>query len=134
MARLAAQGSLQEQRSGTLLVRSVIYKPALLPFKDFLKRLSRGELKKAFRSIKLRYAPSNVDDGAIKLLLKHGYVPVLVETANEGAEPLDLSSVRLTLAEGTLRSRRSPMESFPRRSRPSIRRRPPPTPTTPGPR
>jgi hypothetical protein len=93
----APQG-LETQRAAGLRVESLVYHPSALPLSSFFKRLAHGEFAAAFRRLKLAYTPSNADNAALRTLLAHGYVPVLVNVVNEGAGAEDPSglSFRLT--------------------------------------
>ncbi|MBI5243593.1 MAG: hypothetical protein HY922_07900 [Elusimicrobia bacterium] len=111
--RRAAE-AVQEQTAGPFQVRSLAYRPALLPLADFVKRLSRGDFNRALRSVRLRYAPSNADAAAMRTLLAHGYAPVYVETVNRGGAPAELQGLSLTLTDGSRSFTPIPEEELPR--------------------
>ncbi|MBI5200329.1 MAG: hypothetical protein HY925_01980 [Elusimicrobia bacterium] len=113
--RKAAQESLRETAAGGLAVRSFVYKPRLLPLEGFFKRFARGDFKEAFLRANLRYSPTNADDKALRALLNHGIAPALVEVSNKGAQPLDLSAVRLTLTDS-----RTTLEPIPNAELPKV--------------
>lgn len=85
------------EQIGVLQVRSLVYKPDRLPLGKFLKKLSRGKYEDAFKSARLRYAPSNTDDEALKTLIREGFIPIFVDVVNTGPEPADLARLRWAL-------------------------------------
>lgn len=97
-AAALVRGSVQERAEGPLLVRSLTYRPALLPLEAFFRRLRRGELKRALRAVNVRYSPASTDDEAMKALIARGYAPVYVEVINRGSEAVDLSKAAVLLA------------------------------------
>lgn len=105
---------MQEAAAGPLRLRSVVYKPGALPLGAFFGKLSRGELKSAFASVHFKYVPSNVDDEALRLLIKRGYVPVFVAVTNAGAAPVDARALRLSLSDASLDLAPIPNEDLPR--------------------
>lgn len=81
--------------AGPLRVESVIYKPKYLPLGRFLKRLAAGDFDDARRMAPLKFRRANVDDAALKALIKHGLIPVYAEVTNLGPQTVDAG--RLTL-------------------------------------
>ncbi|MBI4347779.1 MAG: hypothetical protein HY553_13060 [Elusimicrobia bacterium] len=108
------EDQLQRTSVGGVELRSFVYKPRLLPLEDFFKRIARGDLKEAIRRADLRYSPSNADDKALKTLLKHGIAPAYIDVANTGGAPVDLSRLRLALADSGSRFEPIPNDQLPK--------------------
>ncbi|MBI3551562.1 MAG: hypothetical protein HY077_03525 [Elusimicrobia bacterium] len=100
--------------AGPLNIDAVVYKPTLPPLSGVMKKLSRRQYKKALREAHLRYEPSNIDDAALKALVKHGYIPVLVDILNTGDESVDLHRLKLSLRDGTKTREPIPSEKLPK--------------------
>lgn len=113
-ARAALAGSAQELRAGPLLVRSLAYKPALVPLADFFKRLSQGEFRRAMRSFHVRYSSMNTDDEALRTLISRGYAPVYVEITNPATSPMDAGLLKLELVDGDRRLAPLTVEELPK--------------------
>jgi len=107
-------GAYSDQRVGTLQVRAFVYKPGEIPLGDFLKKLAHGDYRTALKAAHLRYAPSNINDDAVRTMVREGFVPVLVEVENAGTGPADLKRLALTLDDDGRTLEPLPNDALPR--------------------
>lgn len=107
-------GAYSDRRVGTLHVRSFVYKPGEVPLGDFLKKLAHGDYRTALKAAHLRYAPSNINDDAVRTMVREGFIPVLVEVENAGTGPADLKRLALTLDDDGRTLEPLPNDSLPR--------------------
>jgi hypothetical protein len=114
MARRNLERQFSDARVGSLQVRSLVFKPRELPLSDFLAKIAHGDYRTALKVAHLRYAPSNIDDAAIRTLVREGFVPVLVEITNAGTAPADLRRVALALDDDGRSLEPIPNDSLPR--------------------
>lgn len=104
---------VQTTLAGPLRVDAVVYKPKFLPLRTFLKRLSTGRFKSASRMAPFRYTRSNVDDRALKALIKKGFIPVFVDVRNTGQQTVDTHGLRLRLKDTAVELAPIPNEELP---------------------
>lgn len=84
------------EQAGSLRIQALVYHPKRLPLEDFFRNLASGRYEKAFKSNRFR-SPAATDDEALRILIKAGLIPVLVDATNVGKDPVDASSLTLTL-------------------------------------
>jgi hypothetical protein len=92
-----------EVANENLKTASVVYLPSKLPLEDFFTRLSYGEFSQAFKKFDLNYRGSNTNDGALRELIRNGFIPVYVQVENRGAKPLLISENNFVLTDGVAR-------------------------------
>jgi hypothetical protein len=114
LARRNLERQFSDQRAGALRIRSLVFKPRELPLADFLKKLEHGDYRTALTAAHLRSAPSNIDDAAVETLVREGFIPVLIDVANDGAAPADLRRLSLTLDDDGRTLEPVPNDSLPR--------------------
>lgn len=104
---------VQRTMAGAVRVDSVVYKPKVLPLSTFLKRLANGDIKGARRVAPFKYKRSNVDDRALRALVKKGFIPVYVQATNLAEKPVDLQGLRLALDDSSLTLAPIPNDELP---------------------
>ena len=114
LARRNLERQFSDQRAGALRIRSLVFKPRELPLADFLKKLEHGDYRTALTAAHLRSAPSNIDDAAVETLVREGFIPVLIDVANDGAAPADLRRLSLPLDDDGRTLEPVPNDSLPR--------------------
>ena len=114
LARRSLERQFADEQVGALRVRSLVFKPRELPLATFLNKLAHGDYQSALKAAHLRYTPTNIDDEAVSLLVREGFIPVLVEVSNAGAGPVDLRRLSLTLDDGGRPLEPVPNDSLPR--------------------
>lgn len=90
-------GSLESVTTAETDLQYVIYRPSQLPLGQFFTHLRKGDYKKAFQKIDIRYKPANYDDEILTELIDAGFVPVYVKIKNTSTAPLQIDEKSFAL-------------------------------------